>query len=91
MSESGSHKLGFSFSARLPKFAELLVSIREVEMPKPELRPSARSHPEIADLTAENERLRMEVANLKAQIATIHAGIRAVLDGVAPPKIEWHN
>jgi hypothetical protein len=57
-------------------------------MPKPALRPSLRNYPELADIITENERLKRQVVELKAQIATIHVGVQAVLDAIHIPEID---
>jgi hypothetical protein len=57
-------------------------------MPKPALRPSLRNYPELAEIVAENERLRRQVVELKAQVAAIHVGVQAVLDATALPEID---
>jgi len=57
-------------------------------MPKPALRPSLRNYPELAEIRAENERLRRQVVELKAQVAAIHVGLQAVLDANALPEID---
>lgn len=55
-------------------------------MPKPALRPSPRSFPEFAEIVAENERLKRQVVDLKAQIAAIYIGVQAVLETIAIPE-----
>jgi len=57
-------------------------------MPKPALRPSPRNYPELAEIVAENERLRRQVVELKAQLAAVHVGVRAVLDAIVLPEID---
>jgi hypothetical protein len=58
----------------------------EEPMPKPALRPSPRSYPELAEIVAENERLKRQNVELKAQIAAIQVGVKAVLDSIALPE-----
>jgi hypothetical protein len=54
-------------------------------MPKPAMRLSGAHNPDLEEIQRENEALRREVAALKAQLATIHIGIKAVLDAVGLP------
>jgi cell division septum initiation protein DivIVA len=49
-------------------------------MPKPNMRISPAHIPDRDELQRENEMLRREIADLRAQIAATHTGIKAVLD-----------
>lgn len=60
-------------------------------MPAQALRPSPRSFPELDEMAAENERLKRQVIELKAQIATIHVGVQAVLDAFPLAEIDRPN
>jgi hypothetical protein len=56
-------------------------------MPKPALRPSSHSFPEFTEIVAENERLKRHIVDLKAQIAAIYIGVKAVLETIAIPEV----
>ena len=61
-------------------------------MPPTAINPSSRNDdPAIRTYLQENEFLRREVAELKAQIAAIQSGIKTVLDAIALPEVDRPN